>query len=264
MSVRAGQSAAVSAGLAAPSRPASQSPAVFLTLHMDRAERRCRDCGEHARVSGNGAGDSLAAAETSADELVGVSAVDLRARRAAGGAAGLAGDRQDAAGLVDGGVAVEQFAGGPVDVINAATQQNRLQASPGVPDRACGDGVGGQRRYSSRRALAGGVDERRRTCRQAHESLGLVISGAVPHVAWLVVACRSGVSTCGFGTVTGHLVTHRPGVSTVIPHCGGWVLVRLYPYLKSLNRTKSISLILWRGPAARPAPAARPTAGLAW
>jgi hypothetical protein len=43
---------------------------------------------------------------------------------------------------VDGGVTVQQFASGTVDVIDAATQQNRLQASSGMPDGACGDGDG--------------------------------------------------------------------------------------------------------------------------
>ena len=41
-----------------------------------------------------------------------------------------------------GRVAVDQLAGGPVDVIDAATQQHGLQASPGVPDRACRGGDG--------------------------------------------------------------------------------------------------------------------------
>ena len=107
-------------------------------------------------MGGDGGGDSLAAAQPGADELVGVGPVDLGAGRALGGAAGLAGDGQDAAGLVDGRVAVEQFAGGTVDVIDAAMQKDGLQASSGVPDCACGVGVSEQRRYSSRRALAGG------------------------------------------------------------------------------------------------------------
>jgi hypothetical protein len=98
--------------------------------------------------------DAFAAGQSGADELVGVGAVGLGAGRAAGGAAGLARDRQDAAGLVDGGVAVEQFAGAAVDVVGAAAQQNRLQAASGVPGGACGNG--GQGWNSSRRALAGG------------------------------------------------------------------------------------------------------------
>src|SRR5919109_1099786 len=98
--------------------------------------------------------DSLIAAQSGADKLVGVGAVDLGTGRAAGGAAGFAGDRQDPAGLVDGGVAVDQFAGAAVDVIGAAAQQNRLQAAAGIPGGACGNG--GQRWHSSRRALRAG------------------------------------------------------------------------------------------------------------
>jgi hypothetical protein len=93
---------------------------------------------------GDGSGDALAAAKASADDLVGVRAVDLGARRALGRPASLARDRQDAAGLVDSGIAVEQFAGGAVDVIDAATQQNRLQAPARVLSGACG-GIVGQR-----------------------------------------------------------------------------------------------------------------------
>ena len=130
-------------------RQASTRPSV-LAPGVDRAERRRGQGDEHARVVGDGGGDALAAGQPGADELVGVGAVDLGAGRAAGGAAGLAGDRQDAAGLVDGGVAVDQFAGAAVDVVDAAAQQNRLQAPSGVPDGTCGDG-GGQRWYSSRR-----------------------------------------------------------------------------------------------------------------
>lgn len=51
-----------------------------------------------------------------ADQLVGVGAVHLRTRRAAGGAAGLARDRQDPAGFVDGRITVQQFPGGAVDL----------------------------------------------------------------------------------------------------------------------------------------------------
>src|SRR5437899_472348 len=120
-------------------------------------------------MRGNGVRDALAAGQPGTDQLVSVIAVHLRARWAAGRAAGLARDRQDAAGLVNSGVTVEQFAGAPVDVIDAATQQNRLQTPTRIPGRACGE-IGGQRWYSSRRALAGGVDERRQTCRQACES----------------------------------------------------------------------------------------------
>jgi hypothetical protein len=120
--------------------------------------------------------DSLAAGQSGADELVGVGAVDLRAWWAAGGAAGLAGDRQDAAGFVDGGVAVGQFAGAAVDVVGAAAQQNRLQASSGVPDGTCRDGNSGQGRYSSRRAWTSGGKPQ-----PGGQGSGSLISGAVPH-----------------------------------------------------------------------------------
>ena len=142
--------AAVSAGTAA------QDSAVFLAVDVDRAERWRGQRGEHARMGGDGIGNALAAAQPGADELVGVGPVDLGTGRTLGGTASLARDGQDPAGLVDGGVAVQQFPGGAVDVIDAATQQNRLQAPARVPGGACGDGGGGQRWYSSRRALAGG------------------------------------------------------------------------------------------------------------
>ena len=171
----AGQADAVRAGLVFPARSAGQYPAVFLAAGVDRAERRRGEGDEDARVVGDGGGDALAAGQPGADELVGVGAVDLGAGRAAGGAAGLAGDRQDAAGLVDGGVAVDQFAGAAVDVVGAAAQQNRLQAPSGVPDGTCGD-RGGQRWYSSRRArTSGGM------LQPGRRGSGSLISGAVPH-----------------------------------------------------------------------------------
>ena len=152
----AGQADAVWAGSAVPARTAGQYPLTPNAPGMDRAERWCGEGDEHARMVGDLGGDAFTAGQSGPDELVGVGAVDLGAGRAPGGAAGLAGDRQEPAGLVHGGVAVDQLAGGPVDVIDAATQQHGLQASPGVPDRTCGNGNGGQRWYCSRRALAGG------------------------------------------------------------------------------------------------------------
>jgi hypothetical protein len=105
MLVAAGQPDAVRAGLALSARSAGQDPAVFLAAGVDRAERQRGEGDEDAWVVRDGGGDALAAGESGADELVGVGAVDLGAGRAAGGAAGLAGDGQDAAGFVDGGVA---------------------------------------------------------------------------------------------------------------------------------------------------------------
>jgi hypothetical protein len=71
-------------------------------------------------VGGDTFGDTLAARQPGADELIGVGAVHLGAWWTAGGAAGLARDRQDSIGLVDGRIAVQQFPGGAVDVIDAA------------------------------------------------------------------------------------------------------------------------------------------------
>jgi hypothetical protein len=139
-----------------PAGTAAEDSAVFLAVDVDRAERWCGQRSEHARMGGDGIGNALAATQPGADELVGVSPVDLGTGRTLGGTASLARDGQDPAGLVDGGVAVQQFPGGAVDVIDAATQQNRLQAAARVPSGARGDGGSGQRLYSSRRALAGG------------------------------------------------------------------------------------------------------------
>ena len=183
----------------------------------DGAVRVVKTHGWVATVSGT----ALAAAQPGADELVGVGPVDLGAGRAAGGAAGLARDRQDAAGLVDGGVAVQQFAGGPVDVIDAASQQNGLQAPAWVPGRACGEGIGGQRWYSSRRALAGGWTSGGRPVARRMSHRGSVISGAMPRVAWS--GCLPLRRLCVW-------LWHRdraPGDSparhfTVIPRCGGY------------------------------------------
>ena len=111
---------------------AGQCLAVAFPAGVDGTEGGCGQGGEDAGVLGDGGGDALAAGQPGADELVGVGPVDLGARWAPGGAAGLARDGQDAAGFVDGGVAVEQFAGSAVDVVDAAAQQDGLQASAGL------------------------------------------------------------------------------------------------------------------------------------
>src|SRR5438046_1985012 len=121
-----GAGSAASAGLAA------QDSAVLLPAGVDRSERRRGGGDEDARMGCDGGGDALAASQPGADQLVGVRTVDLGAGRTSGGAAGLAGNRQGAAWLVHGSVAVDQFSGGAVDVIDAATQQNRLQAASGL------------------------------------------------------------------------------------------------------------------------------------
>jgi hypothetical protein len=99
---------------------AGQCHAVAFPAGVDGTEGECCQGGEDARVLGDRGRDALAAGQPGADELVGVGPVDLRAGRAPGGAAGLARDGQEAARFVNGGVAVEQFAGGAVDVVDAA------------------------------------------------------------------------------------------------------------------------------------------------
>src|SRR6266496_3626867 len=59
------------------------------------------------------------------------------------------------------------------------------------------------------------VDERRQAAAR-RISIGLLISGAMPHVAWSdCLPLRRFM--CGLCTVTRHPVTHRPGICTVIP-----------------------------------------------
>ena len=159
------------------------------------------------------------------------------AGRAAGGAAGLAGDRQDAAGLVDGGVAVDQFAGAAVDVVGAAAQQNRLQAPSGVPDGTCGDRAGGQRRYSSRRggreeACSSQVQTGRLADQRCCAAWGLVRSGLpLRHVKrWRVHRNRASGSSparpYGRGGCRARLPRHWslpvPAVTSPMPRRASW------------------------------------------
>src|SRR5215469_4704752 len=132
-------------------------------------------------MAGHGLGNSLAAAQSRADELVGVVAVDLGTGRAAGRAAGLAGDGQDSAGLVSGGVAVQEFPGCPVDVIDAAAQENGLQTLAHVAG-GCRRGVAGKGGTPLVGPLRAVPDERRQPVPGSGAS-GLPISGAVAHLA---------------------------------------------------------------------------------
>jgi hypothetical protein len=217
----AGHPAAVWAGLGLASGLTSQGSAVFIAARVDGAEGGRGERGKHAWMAGHGGGDALAAGQPGADQLVGIGAVDLGAGRTAGGAAGLAGDGQDPAGLVSSGVAVDQFAGGAVDVIDAATQQNRLQAAARAAGGGCTSRDRGQERCSSRQALAGGMDERR----QPHArrgSLGFADQrcSAASSLARLPAAqARS----CGYrhrDRAPGDSPARR---STVIPRWGGSV-----------------------------------------
>ena len=169
--------------LAASAWSAPQEAAVFLSVDVDWAERRCGERGKHARVLGNSDRDDLAAAQPGTDDLVGVGAIDLGAGRTLRGAAGLSGDRQDAAGFVNGGVAVEQFAGGPVDVVDATAQQNRSQAAARMASGACG-GIGEQRVVLLSSCPCGRGRASGGKPRPGAWELGSLISGAMPHVAW--------------------------------------------------------------------------------
>jgi hypothetical protein len=130
---------------------------------------------------------------------------------------------------VDSRIAVQQFPGGAVDVIDAAVQQDGLDAPACLPERASGEGKGGQRWYSSRRALAGGGGraeadlcqvQKYRVCddQRCDAATGLARLPAAQAVHW-----------CGFGTVTGHSVHPPARHRTVIPRCGGslMALIRL-------------------------------------
>jgi hypothetical protein len=101
---------------------------------VDRAEARCGEGGEDARVGGDVFGDALAAAQAGGDQVEGVAAVDLGAGRAAGGAAVVAAD-EELAGREVGGVEVLEdaadLAGGGVDgVLGAvAVEADRVGAA---------------------------------------------------------------------------------------------------------------------------------------
>ena len=249
MLLGARQADAVRAGLVFPAWAASQHPAVLLPTGVDRAERRGGQGDEHTGVVGDGGGDALAAGQPRPDELIGVGTVDLGAGRASGGAAGLAGDRQDAAGLVDGGIAVDQFAGAAVDVVGAAAQQNWLQAPSGTADRTCGDG-GGQRWYSSR------LNGRAEACSSQADTGWFADQRCCAAWTWLRAVCRSGVSCNGVCTVT------RASGESPARHLHGYPSVgeaskpHDLQYPEYVTNIQSISRDLagsgaWPGPAAR-------------
>jgi len=114
------------------------------------------------------AGTPLAAAQPGPDELIGVGPVHLGAGRARGGAARLTGDRQEPAGLVHGRIAVDQLAGGPVDVIDAATQQHGCRQPPACRVEPAGVGTVGKSGTPLVVPLRA-VDERRQTAARSGE-----------------------------------------------------------------------------------------------
>ncbi|GFH70481.1 hypothetical protein Sdia_12490 [Streptomyces diastaticus subsp. diastaticus] len=135
---------------------------------VNRAERRGGECGEDAGVVADGVGSAFGgvAAEAGADEVVGVAGVGPGAGGAAGGAAVAAGDAQDGAGFVVGGVSVEDSAGGGVEGFGGAGEADGVGAAAGAADlvlpavEAGGSGhlahVGEGGRVQARR-LEGGV-----------------------------------------------------------------------------------------------------------
>ncbi len=137
--LRAGHADAMRTGPGVSAWMTGQCLAVAFPASVDGAEGGCGQGGEGARVVGDGGGDAFAAGQSGADELV-----DLGAGWAPGGAAGLACDGQDAAGFADGGVAVEQFAGGSVDVIDAATSRTGCRHRPGCRTVPAGVGLVGK------------------------------------------------------------------------------------------------------------------------
>jgi hypothetical protein len=196
----AGQADAVRADLALPARSAGQDPAVLIPAGVDRAERRRGQRDEDARVAGDGGGDALAAGEPGADELVGVGAVDLGAGRAAGGAAGLAGDRQDAAGV--GG---QWCSGGSVRRCRRRCSRRGRAAEPVAGTLRCaGWDLRGQG-WAKAVLLSSGVDERKQAAAR-RVKVGFADQRCCAACgAWLRVACRSGVSCNGVCTVTREL-----------------------------------------------------------
>jgi hypothetical protein len=110
---------------------AGDLPAGYLHSRMDGAEGRGGEAGEHARVGGDGLGHALAAGQSGADELVGVSAVGFRARRADAGAAVPARQGDDPVGRVRGVEGVQDFAGGAVEVADGAAEPDRARAPAG-------------------------------------------------------------------------------------------------------------------------------------
>ena len=120
--MRAAASLGVAAGAAGQHGLAAHPPGV------DRAERRCGESGEHARVRGDRIGNALAACEPGADELAGVALVDGRAGWADRLAAAAARDVQHSPGLVGRVVERGEFAGGQVDGVDAAAELDRVRA----------------------------------------------------------------------------------------------------------------------------------------
>ena len=101
---------------------------------MDGPEGRGSERDEQGRVGGDGGGDTLAADEPGADELVGVAAVGFGAAGAGGGAAVAARLVDHPVRHADRGDSAQELAGRGVDVADVATQTDGAGAGGGVPD----------------------------------------------------------------------------------------------------------------------------------
>ena len=144
MAAVAGQGAPVRAGsgVAAGVAGFGLAPAVLLAragveadgAGVDGAEGRGGERDEQGRVGRDGGGDALAADESGADELVGVTAVGLGAAGAGGGAAVAARLVDHPVRHAEGGDGAQELAGGGVDVADVAAQPDRAGADGGVPD----------------------------------------------------------------------------------------------------------------------------------
>ena len=124
--VRAAARMGVATGTARQDRLAAHPPGV------DRPERRRGERREHARMRGNGLGNTLAARQASPDELPGVALVHRRAGRADGLAAVAAGDVQHSPVLSGGVVDGRRLTGGEVDGVDAAAQPDRVRTVQGA------------------------------------------------------------------------------------------------------------------------------------
>ena len=99
---------------------------------MDRAEARGGERGEHARMSGDGLRDALAAEQPGADQVAGITLIDGRAGRTDTIAAVAARHKQNPARLGGGVVHRAQFTGGQVYRIDTTAQVQRVGTLPGA------------------------------------------------------------------------------------------------------------------------------------
>ena len=151
---------------------------------VDGAEGGGGEGGEHARMRGHRFRDAFAAGEPGADELVGVAAVGLGARRAHRCAAVPARDVDHPVRQGLGIQGADDLAGGGVDVADGAAQPDR-------PDAATAASGGGRARCGSRGGWRGRA-VRHRGCRvPAPGSAASTSTGAKASAGTLIWPCPS-------------------------------------------------------------------------